>query len=218
MSYILEALKKSESERRQANSPPSIYAPKTHPEQEQERGPRFVLWGIFAGVFFLAVLTGGYLLYGKKIISITVTVPESETTGQTPTPSQQITTDEPDSVIHLEPAGRKVVVASTPPAEEVLLQPTPLTPATPNEMISESGYQPTVPHLKDLDPAFRDTVPDLQLAGHVYSEDAALRMILINNQVVRENDVIAKDYILEEITPDGIILRNGEIRFHMDAQ
>lgn len=218
MSYILEALKKSESERRQASASPSIYTPKNHPEHEHKEGPRFVLRGVLAGILFLAVLAGGYLLFGKKIISITVTVPESETAGQTVVPSPQTATAETKSIVRLEPAGKKVVVSSTPPSGDVLLQPTPLTPATSNEVTGEPEYQPTVPQLKDLDPAFQQTVPDLQLAGHVYSEDATLRMILINNQIVRENDAITKDYILEEITPDGIILRKDDIRFHVNAQ
>ena len=73
-----------------------------------------------------------------------------------------------------------------------------------------------VPRLKELDSAFQATVPDLKLAGHAYSEDAALRMILINNHVVRENGAAAQGIILEEITPDGIILRKGSIRFRLD--
>ena len=218
MSYILEALKKSESERQQANAPPSIYAPKTHPGHEHERGPRFILWGALAGALVLALLVGGYLLFGKKIISITVTVPESETTALPADPPAQTAPAPPDTVVRLEPTGKKVVVAPESSGENALFQPTPLTPGSSEEIGNEMVYEPTVPHLEDLAPTFRDSLPELQLAGHVYSEDAALRLILINNQVVREKAVVAQDYILEEITPNGIILRKGDIRFHLDAQ
>ena len=71
-------------------------------------------------------------------------------------------------------------------------------------------------HLKELDTAFQNTVPELKLAGHAYSEDAGLRMILINNRVVREKGAAAQGIILEEITQDGIILRKGNIRFRLD--
>ncbi|MFN2354159.1 MAG: general secretion pathway protein GspB [Desulfopila sp.] len=43
-------------------------------------------------------------------------------------------------------------------------------------------------------------------------------MIVINNAIVRENDVVAHNLVLEEITRQGIILRYGNRRFRLDAQ
>ena len=91
-----------------------------------------------------------------------------------------------------------------------IIEPQPI----PVEMVSQRR---SVPRLDELDTAFQKMVPEFKLAGHVYSEDATLRMILINNRIVRENGAAAKDFILEEITPDGIIIRNGTVRFRIDV-
>lgn len=218
MSYILEALKKSESERQQASASPSIYSPDPQLGHQEHRGSRFIVWGLVAIIFFIAMGGGIYLLSGKKIISITVTVPESETAGIDSSHSSQGQANEATDIVRLEPTGKKRVFAAMPETANDFLQPEPLTSPSSAETPGETEYQPTVPNLEDLAPAFRNSIPTLQLAGHVYSEDAALRMIIVNNQVVREKATIAQDYLLEEITPAGIILSKGDIRFHVDAQ
>jgi len=89
-------------------------------------------------------------------------------------------------------------------------QPTiePLPKTTPSKSAS-------IPFLEELSASFQKQVPELKLAGHVYSTDPTLRMILINNRIVRENDIIEKDYVLDEITPEGVVLRNGDTRFRL---
>ena len=210
MSYILEALKISESERQQASSPPSIYSPKPRPpvapEKDQKKS-RLLLWCALAALVTL-VSVAGYHLYGHKMISITITVPE-ENTGSgpqnaaakvvpTPAPEAETTPEPPTSVPVIQPDSKKTLTAAATTAVETI------------------NRRPQVPRLAQLDPAFQNTVPEFKLAGHVYSEDESLRMILINDRIVRENGAAARDFILEEITPDGIILRNGTIRFRID--
>lgn len=225
MSYILEALKKSESERQQAKSPPSIYSPKPAPPVEPERvpkKPRLLLWSALL-VFVILMLVVGYQFYGNKMISITITVPEEDTISKNnnpatkvepdPVPEVETVSEPPASSPDLQTVGKETVAIVENPVEpKSTLAETREAQTAPIEA-SSSSY---VPSLEELDTAFQSTVPDLKLAGHVYSEDASLRMILINDRIVREKNAAAKGFILDEITQNGIILRKGTIRFRID--
>ena len=225
MSYILEALKKSESERQQAKSPPSIHSPNPSllAEQAGDTGnSRLVLWVALVVILFLALLAAGYSIYGNKMISITITVPEENNDQKGLNTAENLEIDpvpadkpsSPESIPVIEPDNTKNVIADISGGEMGKS-----TPAGDEPWRAESDTvraSPEVPHLKELDTAFQNTVPELKLAGHAYSEDAGLRMILINNRVVREKGAAAQGIILEEITQDGIILRKGNIRFRLD--
>jgi general secretion pathway protein B len=227
MSYILEALKKSESERQQASSPPSIYSPKPPPSVEPEKQPkksRLMLWCVLS-LFVILVMTAGYQLYGNKIINITITVPEENTGSKTqvtttkadqgPVTEVETVPESPTSLPVIEPVSKKAVTVeeTSVEVEEQLQEESIDDKPAPAVTLSNNS---SVPRLEELDLVFQNMVPDLKLAGHVYSEDASLRMILINDRIVRENGAAAKDFILDEITPEGIILRKGSIRFRID--
>jgi general secretion pathway protein B len=74
----------------------------------------------------------------------------------------------------------------------------------------------TVPLVQDLPVSVQDGLPPLKLAGHIYSEDSARRMIIINNRICREGELIDNQIYLEKILRDGVVLRYQEIRFRMN--
>ncbi|MEE4242238.1 MAG: general secretion pathway protein GspB, partial [Desulfopila sp.] len=115
----------------------------------------------------------------------------------------------------LRAAGKKIMVE--PPPQSSILEPRPLNETPQRAALPAMTVDPAIPYLEELEPYIRETVPPLHLAGHVYSSDPQLRMILINKSIVREKERIEKDFILEEITPEGVILRSGDIRFRMKA-
>ena len=59
----------------------------------------------------------------------------------------------------------------------------------------------------------------MNISFHVYSDNPYRRMIFINGTRYREGDSLEQDCILEEITPEGLILRRGEetVFLRMDA-
>ena len=81
--------------------------------------------------------------------------------------------------------------------------------------LESSARQKSIPLLEQLSPSFQKKVPQLKIAGHVYSPDPKLRLVLVNNTIAREKDIIANEFVLEEITPDGIILRSGDTHFRL---
>lgn len=217
MSYILDALKKSESERKQANTPPTIYSPAPAPPPKPEGGEqktRPLFWVALAVVLILAVIAVGYTFWGHKNISITISVPEETTPVNKPETPADINSENDSAT----PGTQKLEVAKTPAsANEPLLDT--ITDNRQNDATTQLQPEvprPYIPALEEMETAFQNSIPELKLAGHVYSEDSALRMILINSNVVREKGTVVKNLILDEITPDGIILRKQGIRFRID--
>jgi general secretion pathway protein B len=58
----------------------------------------------------------------------------------------------------------------------------------------------------DLPAALRQSIPDISIAFHQYSNNPAERRAMINNEVLRAGDQIAPGLLLEQITSDGVIL------------
>lgn len=110
----------------------------------------------------------------------------------------------------------------TPPAETqepAEPDPAPLPGAEGAETVS--GAQPSrtpaaVAHLSEMSVEFQAGLPDLRFSGHVYSPVPELRMILINDSVVREGQQIDTGLTLFEITETGVILRAGQSLFRIE--
>ena len=49
-------------------------------------------------------------------------------------------------------------------------------------------------------------LPDIQITAHIFASDAALRMVNINGVSTREGDFISNDLMLVEITESGIVM------------
>ena len=56
---------------------------------------------------------------------------------------------------------------------------------------------------------------ELKFSGHVYSPEPSLRLIMINERVVREGDPISTDLLLDEIYQDGVVIRHDRGRFRI---
>jgi len=59
-------------------------------------------------------------------------------------------------------------------------------------------------------------LPELHFSGHVYSPTPELRMIMINDAVVREGQAISPELTLLEITEAGVILRFKDTPHEID--
>lgn len=68
---------------------------------------------------------------------------------------------------------------------------------------------------KRLSSADRKRLPKLALGGSMYSEDRASRMLVINDQVVREGDQVAPGVTLERIGPHAAELSFEGKRFEL---
>ncbi|HYP32886.1 MAG TPA: general secretion pathway protein GspB [Burkholderiaceae bacterium] len=101
------------------------------------------------------------------------------------------------------------------PETRAAVHPAPQAPAAPVEHYGApiaatappaAARGDAVPNIKDLPPDVRAQLPKLAVAGSVYSETPAARMIILNGQVFHEGEKPAPDTVLEQIRLKSAIL------------
>lgn len=72
-----------------------------------------------------------------------------------------------------------------------------------------------VPLLSELPEAMRSQIPALTITGNVYSDNPALRLLLVNNQVLPQGSTVAAGVTLEEIRPRSSTFNFRGTRFRL---
>ena len=202
MSFILDALKKSETDRQQQGSAEFAGVPTSSSRRE---GPPRWLWvlGLLLAVNLLVLI--GLLLRPDS-------PPVATTTSSGVTP---ITRTEPDKT---DVFAEQVAVArqnaprrddprptssDAPPTEA----PTQATAATTSQLNSIA-----LPTIHEVLANGTITLPELHVDIHVYSEIAKDRFVFINMNKHKEGTQLAEGPLVKEITPQGVVLnQNGTL-------
>ncbi len=240
MSFILDALKKSETDRQRQSSPALFEVKVAAPRQ------RFPLWAVG-----LAVLLGVNALVLAWVLLRRPATPEAAppvaaaTSAPAPTaaaPSQPgATMTLPATVTVTIPSSSGVNVSSG-QAGPGVVAPSVEPPLTEEPLLSTQ--EPVVPpdyDVRDYQPAVspaqarataesrsgvpsRDEVlargtnlPELRLDLHVYDNDPASRFVFINMRKLREGDSLPDGVRVDEITPRGARLSFRGTTFALDG-
>uniref|UniRef100_UPI00258F035C general secretion pathway protein GspB n=1 Tax=uncultured Hydrogenophaga sp. TaxID=199683 RepID=UPI00258F035C len=68
-----------------------------------------------------------------------------------------------------------------------------------------------LPRVSDLNPTARAALPPLKVSGTTYASNPALRMLIVDGQVLQEGQDIAPGLKLESIGPRGaVIVHQGQ--------
>jgi general secretion pathway protein B len=211
MSLILDALRKSEAERRRGEAP-GLFTPLPTPGarslQTRSNGP----W-IGAGIFVLIAVAAVAWWYRTPATLAPVVV------MQTPAP---IPAPAPAAVIAAPAEPAPLLVAIVPPPNQIkpheqksppiaALPSLPEPPAAPKPAVVESPIE-ALPTLAMLDPSERAGLPPLKLSMHVWSEAPNARLAIIDGQRVMEGSSIGES-IVAEIRRDGVVLNLHGRRF-----
>jgi len=70
-----------------------------------------------------------------------------------------------------------------------------------------------IPHQRQLPSSVQRELPELEITVHIYSETPSARLVRINRRNYREGELVDNQLTLEEITPDGLVMSFGDIRF-----
>ncbi|EMP55530.1 hypothetical protein MSNKSG1_06653 [Marinobacter santoriniensis NKSG1] len=212
MSYILDALRKSETERRQGKVPDL-----GHQVQLIHRSGRKK--GIAAGVWIALAL-----LVNAGVLAVVFWPREVSTPADAQPPQASVTHSAPrESVDAPSPSAAVVEEKVDPPApvtaEPVESEPTTVTEAEKptiivpsvsrektQEALSESPNSDRVPHLIELPLSFQKSVPDLTFNSHIYASDPQARRVMINGQYLKPGDSF-DGITVDRITEDGVVLR-----------
>lgn len=208
MSFILDALKKSEAER-QRQTGPTLYEMRAAPRRTSLPTWVFVVFAALA----VNLLVLGYLLLRKPQAPTATTAATPAAAAVTPpaAPTSQAraaTADTPPPVVQgpfRAPAQAPLpeTAAATPESTPATATPAARTaPATTASRPADSG---AVSSLADMRTS-GGSLPDLRLSLHVYDADPARRYLLLNGLRLREGDVMPDGLRVERITEDGAIM------------
>lgn len=238
MSYILDALRKSEQERRQTETPVL-----TQPlaDIQLPRRELSVWLGIAIGALGLVAGLVGWMLFlrqpmppqgGQTLVTAPISVAP---VAPAPTPSEAVV--EPAApAIRAAPelkAHPLVSTAETAPAVRDLAEEAQVearTPKAPKPATREpqvpamAAAAPTtsqrvtaepIKFLRSMPPDFQQALPELVVNIHIYAPRAADRILYINNRQYHAGDRVRNDIRVEEIVEDGAVLSFRGERFKL---
>ena len=231
MSFILDALRKSETARRRNEAPDLFATMPSAPEPMRARAQ----WpmGALAVVGVLSLIAALWL-FAERAPSTAPRDPKNDVAANigatTPAEASPIVVQPPATVAAM-PApiantvpGSPVASRPSPPApalspptsditptrdlpaalEPLIVPPLapPITPAIPPTTLPASDQMVS---LSDLDPGSRRQLPPLKLSMHLWNETASQRFVILDGQRLKEGDVLG-DIVIERITRDGAVL------------
>ena len=219
MSFILDALRKSETERQHKGTAEFANVPTSDDRRE---GPPAWLWVLGALLLVnLVVLIGIFLrpdADSADRINEQASTPESHAEARVESPARDTQGD--DFAARVAAARENApAVDTTPPAEEIpttaaatpatRAASTAMSPATVAVTPAPPAAQRSVnalPTIHEVRAEGRVTLPDLHVDIHVFSEVPADRFVFINMNKQKEGSRLPEGPLVEEITPDGVVL------------
>jgi general secretion pathway protein B len=218
MSYILDALKRAESDReREAAGVPGVHAHAMDFDDEGAHKPRSswaLTTGLGAGVL-VGILGLGWYLWPREVVPAGVQTAVQRPSPPTPLPqvaeasraglpasplpglaaNGPLPTPSPTATSPInEPAQPKPKPKPKPKLEE------PSAPSTP------SAPPQRIYRISELPDTVRQELPSLSLGGSMYSDKPASRMVIVNGQVFHEGDTLAPNVVLEHIKAKEAVL------------
>lgn len=218
MSYVLDALRRAESER-QRGSVPSLHAQSHVAPDLREAAPsvargRWVVAGLIGLLVVAAAVWWGWATPNvAPPTSAVVTTPTFPLAAPPPSPSAAPPLRPLPAPA---PAARSLAV---PPAARPLAAapqtPSPASAAPVPASTAMAAAAGRVPRLQDLPEPLRRQVPALVFGGATDSPEPSARMLIINGQVWREGDELASGLTLERIALRSAVFRVRDQRFEV---
>ncbi len=221
MSFILDALKKSETDRQQQGAAEFAGVPTSH---GPARAPRW-LWilGLLLAIN-LAVLLGLLMKPEARVAGVDVEASPAPSNATTTPPPATVTTEQ-SFVERVAEARRNVpprqenTPAREEPAPDIQARTEFAPPA--NEVTIPQVAEPPAADVAAL-PTFVEVLtngtiqlPDLRIDIHVYSQAPEDRFVFINMSKHREQSRLSEGPVVEEITPDGVVLNHQGTSFFL---
>lgn len=236
MSYILDALRRSQAEReRERGQVPGLEARPVVPGAAVvDRGRS--RWGLVVAAVLLALAAAA--LWAWRSTGAPASTTDAPATATAPTVAVAPAVPAAASGPLASPAGAEApaaalptvapvappaplpMVVSAPPAQPVdgsLPAPPPAVaaPATAAPPAASAPAAPAAVLLSALTPEQRRDLPPLVMGGSIWSDNALSRFVIINGQVVREGEVAAPGVTVERIGPKAVWLRWRTLRLEV---
>jgi general secretion pathway protein B len=240
MSYILDALRKSERERRRGSIPDPLTVQEPLPHEKRRRA----VWPfiIMAALLINAVIFG--LWFGSRY-SQKAPVFQEEASQNIHTPQQA--NNLPQSAPQTKDEQKNIPIKNIPHTgklspdvlnsqEHTKSREHPvrkgeetnhdITRISPGNTMSASETEKEIPppdktklySLNELPSSVRQKLPDFSLSVFLYADEPASRMVRVNGNTMKEGQYLSSGLKLEEIIPDGVIFSYLNYRFRIGIQ
>lgn len=216
MSFILDALRRAESERARGQVP-GLH---DQPPLPAAAGPRHAwpswAWALLAGLLLVLAAGAGWWLR-PQAAAMPASVQPAVSAPAVVAATQPVSLPAPAPA----PAPAPTVVvpaaaparAATPLLPQVVSAPSPVvaasaaaTPMAPPPAAVREAAAPVV-KLAELPADQRREWPNLTLGGSVWSESAANRFVIVNGLLLHEGELVAPGLVVERIGPKAVVLR-----------
>jgi general secretion pathway protein B len=213
MSYILDALRKADSDR-ERGAVPGIHTQATPGVSGDERRARSngpLVWVVLV-LSALVVALLAWLLFGREPAPearppVVATLPPPVTPMPAPVlPAPPTSLPAPATAPVTRPA------KAAPPAPRVAEAPTPRTgvalPAA-----KPASAEPRIYATSELPENIKRELPQVVVGGSIYSDNPANRFLIINGQVFHEGDKLGPELWLDQIKLKAAVLRYKDYRY-----
>lgn len=243
MSFILDALRKSDQQRLRGAPPTLLTAPAL---VAAPRRPAYWVQGLIAAVLVIAGVLIGWLrpwqselpAVPEPVLQASAPMPAipqaPSAMPQVPTPPVQVSAVPPPAAsvpAVAAPTQVDAAVATAQPTATTATagvgpQSAPRAPAgssvaavkTPETRAPARAVPQETLTLRDLPLSVREELPEMRVLLHMYSPRREKRFVTINDRTLQEGESPAPGVTLDEITPDGMILSFKGYRFRRGVQ
>ncbi len=209
MSYILEALKKSEQQRQRGATPTLQAAQVTVAAPKR---PMFIYYGLLAAALLVVGIVIGWLrpwqpeqpllaptLPGTEPVAAAAPISISQQAAPVPLTEPTATINKTETPGTAAPIPKKEMPDKTMPEKPV-------------KLADVAQEQKAIP-LNELPLAIQQEIPAMTVQLHAYSNIPGERLVSINSIRLREGGSLMLGLRLEQITPDGMIFSYKGYRF-----
>ncbi len=209
MSFILDALKKSEADRQQQSSAEFSHVPTSSTTTPVPR------WVWISGLLLainLAVLTGLLLKPASDPIQAATPVASAQDTPPVVTPPVPTSFEQRVAAAQREPAQqqRQPIEPIATPSETQLNRVEPILIASDPSSVSAAELYPSVQEVRS---SGLINLPELHLDIHVFGNEPKDRFVFINMTKLREGSQLEEGPVVVEITPEGVVLKHQGQQF-----
>lgn len=204
MSLILEALRKSEAERRRAVVPDLLAEPALAAPIATSTPQR---WPWIAGGLAIVAMLAWFAMRDRGPAPISVVPVADAPVVEQPAPTTSSDTQRAAPALR-----RPIVVAPPAPAKPAPIAETPApAPALPPRLEPKPAPAPppvaldTTERVSDLGSEDRKQLPPLKLSMHMWNDVAAQRFVIIDGTRLRVGDRLGA-LVVADILPDGVLL------------
>jgi general secretion pathway protein B len=236
MSFILDALKKSESDR-QRQSGPALFEVKVTPPR-----PRFPYWALALAVLLIINIAVGAWVFVHRAPAAQAPPPSAKPPANPApqgAPPQAAVVSSPSASVAA--AGVSTAPASTPPRASVgQSEPVLSNSESKDAPVNPDDYEPAVASGRQNQEAGQSHVhsgtesglksyadaasspdshlPALRVDLHVYAAKPEERFVLINMHRLHEGDTLPEGVRVESITPEGVVLSYQGAKFILEHE